>query len=261
MNRSSDDLMTETMRPGDDSSVTEIARGRGIAAWRQITDEIEADIGAGRLRPGMQLPTEAQLAVRFAVNRHTVRRSLAELSARGLVRTTQGRGTFVEERPLAYPIGARTRFSENVSRAGREASGKLLDGYETLADPVVAQALGLTEGSPVARLDTVRMADDTPISLGNAYFPLPRFAGLIEAYRSLGTVTQALEACGIPDYRRLETRISARPAGTEEAAKLDLAPGRLLLTVDSINVDPDGVPIQFTRAMFSVDRAEIVVES
>lgn len=261
MNRSSDDLMTETMRPSDDSSVTEIARGRGIAAWRQITDELEADIGAGRLLPGMQLPTEAQLATRFAVNRHTVRRSLAELSSRGLVRTTQGRGTFVEERPLAYPIGTRTRFSENVSRAGREAGGRLLDGYETVADPVVARALVLTEGAPVARLDTVRMADDTPISLGNAYFPLPRFAGLVDAYRSLGTVTLALEACGIPDYRRLETRISARPAGAEEASRLDLAPGRLLLTVDSINVDPDGVPIQFTRAVFSVDRAEIVVES
>jgi len=261
MNRSSDDLMTDTMRPADDSSVTEIARGHGIAAWRQLTDEIEAEIRGGRLGPGTQLPTESQLATRFGVNRHTVRRSLAELAARGLVRATQGRGTFVEDRPIAYPIGARTRFSENVSRAGREAGGKLLDGYETVADPQVARALGLAEGAPVARLDTVRMADGTPISLGNAYFPLPRFAGLIEAYRSLGTITQALQACGVADYSRHETRISARAAGPEEAGRLDLAPGRLLLTVESVNVDAAGVPVQFTRAAFSADRTELVVES
>ena len=261
MSRSSDDLMTDTMRPADDSSMTEIARGRGIAAWRQIADEIEADIRSGRLGPGMQLPTESQLATRFGVNRHTVRRSLAELSSRGLVRATQGRGTFVEERPIAYPIGARTRFSENVSRAGREAGGKLLDAFETVADRQVATMLGLAEGAPVARLDTVRMADGTPISLGIAFFPLPRFAGLIAAYRSLGTVTAAFEACGVADYRRHETRISARAAGPEEALKLDLAPGRLLLTVESLNVDAEGLPIQFTRAAFSVDRTELVVES
>jgi len=261
MNRSSDDLMTDTVLPADDNGVTEVARGRGIAAWRQIADEIEADIRSERLRAGMQLPTESQLATRFAVNRHTVRRSLAELAARGLVRATQGRGTFVEARPLPYPIGARTRFSENVSRAGREAGGKLLETHETVADPGVAKALAIAEGAPVVRLDTVRMADGSPISLGNAYFPLPRFAGLVDAYRAVGTVTQALEACGVGDYRRLETRISARPAGADEAQKLDLAPGRLLLTVESVNVDPAGTPIQFTRAAFSADRTELVVES
>jgi GntR family phosphonate transport system transcriptional regulator len=253
--------MTNTMRPADDSHVTEIARGRGIAAWRQIADEIEADIRSGRLGPGMQLPTESQLATRFGVNRHTVRRSLAELASRGLVRATQGRGTFVEERPIAYPIGARTRFSENVSRAGREAGGQLLDALVTTADRQVAAMLGLAEDAAVVRLDTVRLADGAPISLGTAFFPLPRFAGLIDAYRSLGTISQALEACGVADYRRHETRISARAAGPEEALKLDLAPGRLLLTVESLNVDAEGAAIQFTRAAFSVDRTELVVES
>ncbi|MCX5495989.1 phosphonate metabolism transcriptional regulator PhnF [Kaistia dalseonensis] len=245
----------------DDAGVTEIARGGGIAAWRQIADDIEADIASGALTPGMQLPTESQLAARFAVNRHTVRRALAELATRGLVRATQGRGTFVEARPLAYPISARTRFSENVSRAGREASGKLLDAVVMTADAMVAAALAIPLGAPVIRLDTVRLADGSPISYGHGFFPLPRFERLGDAYRAYGTITRALESRGVSDYRRLETRISARPAHAEEAAKLDLAPGRLLLTVDSINVDATGMRIQFTRAAFSADRTELVVES
>lgn len=252
--------MTELLSTSDEGS-REIARGGGIAAWRQIADEIEAEIHAGLLSAGMQLPTESQLAARFAVNRHTVRRGLLELSTRGLVRATQGRGTFVEARPLAYPIGPRTRFSEIVSRAGREAGGRLLDAVATVADDRVAEALGITVGAPVIRLDTIRSADGTPISAGSGYFPLPRFDRLGDAYRAYGTITKALEARGVSDYRRLETRISARPAGMEEAAKLDLAPGRLLLTVDSINVDRDGLRIQFTRAVFSADRTEILVES
>ncbi|PPE81342.1 phosphonate metabolism transcriptional regulator PhnF [Kaistia algarum] len=239
----------------------EISRGAGISAWRQIADEIAADIGTGALAAGAQLPTETQFAARFAVNRHTVRRALAELAARGLIRATQGRGTFVEARPLPYPIGRRTRFSEIVSRAGREAGGKLLQSIIQPADPAVAAALGVALATPVIRLDTLRFADETPISTGSGYFPLPRFERLNDAYLAYGTITKALESRGISDYRRLETRISARPASAEEAARLDLSPGRIVLTVDSTNVDMDGIPIQFTRALFSADRTEILVES
>jgi GntR family phosphonate transport system transcriptional regulator len=238
-----------------------IARGGGVSAWRQIADRLAADIGGGRYAPGEQLPVETKLAEAFAVNRHTVRRALAALASSGMVRATQGRGTFVEAKPLPYPIGKRTRFSELVSRAGREAGGELLGSTETAADGSVAKALKIARGATVLRLDTVRSADGTPISLGIAFFPLPRFAGLAAAYKRTGSVTKALKACGVPDYRRTETRISARPATTDEARHLDLVPGRPILTVDSINVDDDGLPIQFTRAVFAADRTEIVVES
>lgn len=276
MNQSSDDFMTtapidselrsvETdAAPGPSSGGPAsggLARGGGIAAWRQIADELAAEIGAGRLVSGAQLPTESQLATRFGVNRHTVRRGLAELAQRGLVRATQGRGTFVEALPLRYPIGPRTRFSEIVSRAGREAGGRLLAAATLGADARVAAHLGLAEGAPVVRLDTLRFADGTPISFGSGYFPLPRFEQLADAYRTHGAITPALAACGIADYRRLETRISARPASAEEAALLDLAPGRLLLVVDSVNVDEEGRRIQYTHAQFSADRTELVVES
>lgn len=258
---SNDCFMTEDSEEQRGEGGIAIARGGGIAAWRQIADEIGADIAGGRLMPGAQLPTESQLARRFAVNRHTVRRGLAELAARGLVRATQGRGTFVEQAPIPYAIGSRTRFSEIVSRAGREAGGRLLAAASVAADARVAAALGLTAGAAVLRIDTVRLADGTPITSGSSFFPLPRFARLAEAYDAEGSTTRALAACGVADYRRLETRISARPAAAEEAALLDLVPGRLLLAVDSLNVDAEGRPIQFTRALFSADRAELVVES
>jgi GntR family transcriptional regulator, phosphonate transport system regulatory protein len=241
--------------------VTVIERGEGIAAWRQIANQIEADISFGRLGPGSRLPVEADLAERFAVNRHTVRRALADLAARGLIRAAQGRGTFVERRPLAYPIAARTRFSEIVSHAGREAGGRLLAATEIAADARVSEALGVAEGATVMQLETLRSADRVPISMGIGYFPLPRFARIIEGYRRHGSITKALRTCGVADYLRAETRVSARVATSEEAGHLDLPSGRIVLTVDSTNVDPDGVPIQFTRAVFAAERTELVVKS
>lgn len=243
------------------TAITPLLREDGLAAWRQIADGIEADLASGSLRPGEKLPTEAALAQRFGVNRHTVRRALAVLAARGLVRAAQGSGTFVEARPLAYPIGPRTRFSEIMARAGREAWGDLLSAAETIADAGVAEALAIDPGAAVLQLRTLHRADATPISLATTSLPLPRFAGLARAYAETGSLTRAYAAVGVADYVRLSTRITARAAGPQDAAILDLTPGRVLLVVDSVNVDADGRRIQATRAHFAADRVELVVES
>ena len=88
--------------------------GDGITRWRRVADLIRAAIGDGAMTD--RLPAEAELAPRFGVNRHTVRRALEELSRDGLVRVEQGRGTFVAEDVLDYTVGARTRFSEWIRR-------------------------------------------------------------------------------------------------------------------------------------------------
>jgi GntR family phosphonate transport system transcriptional regulator len=252
-------LRPDRREPGTDDPVP-LHRGEGVAAWRQIVDGLEADIAAGRLAPGHQIPTEARLAERFGVNRHTVRRAIAVLASRGLLRATQGRGTFVEAPPLAYPIGPRTRFSEVVGRAGREASGECVASRETTADPATAAALGVAPGAPVLELVTVHRADGTPMSTATVRVPLPRFAGFDRHFARLGSITRAFAACGLADYARASTRISARPCGPEEAARLELSPGPHPPCNRQRQRGPDGRPVQVTRSLFSADRVELVVE-
>ena len=239
--------------------VAELSRGAGLTAWRQIADTLEAEIATGRLAEGAQLPTEAALAARFAVNRHTVRRALATLAERGLVRASQGRGTFVEARPLAYPIGRRTRFSEIVTGAGREAWGDLIAHREIPAPAEGAAMLRIAEGAPLLEITTVHRADGVPLSTARTWLPLPRFAGFAAAYESLGSITRALAACGVPDYTRASTQIRARTADPAEAVRLDLTPGRVVMVVSSVNVDGAGVPVQANRAVFAADRVELVI--
>lgn len=251
--------LTKPSPSPDDSSET-LLRGEGVSAWRQIVDGIEADIAGERIAPGDRLPTEAQLAARFRVNRHTIRRALGVLASRGLVRATQGKGTFVEARPIAYPIGPRMRFSENVSRAGREASSELIAAREKIADAWAAGRLGIAEGAPVIEIETRRSADGTPISIGRTVLPLPRFNGFEQHYERTGSITKALAACGVADYTRLSTKITARATSPEEAALLDLAPGRIVLVSDAVNIDGSGARIQALWGLFPADRVELVIE-
>jgi GntR family phosphonate transport system transcriptional regulator len=238
-----------------------LKRGEGLTAWRQIADAIEAAIARHQFKPGEKLPSEMQLAERFGVNRHTVRRALAALAGRGMVRATQGGGTFVEAKPLPYAIGPRTRFSEAMARAGREARGELIGSSETVATESIAEALGIAAGAPVLELVTLSRADEVPISMARTWLPLPRFAGIDETYRKTGSLTRAYARHEVSDYSRLSTRISARVASPEEAAFLELAPGRVVLVIDSINVNQYGHRIQATHSLFAADRVDLVVDS
>lgn len=67
------------------------------ARYKQLVDQLAADIRAGRLRPGTRLPTHRDLAQREGLALVTATRVYAELQAMGLVSGETGRGTFVKE--------------------------------------------------------------------------------------------------------------------------------------------------------------------
>ena len=238
-----------------------VLRGEGIALWRRIADVLRREIAAGTHQTGQRIPSEAALANRFSVNRHTVRQAVAALVQDGLVRTEQGRGTIVTSRPIDYPIGPRTRFSEIVSRQARAPSGRLISATEAEADVEVASALELSRGDRVLRLETLSAADGVPLNVATSWFPADRLPGFVAHYAETGSITKALERCGVADYHRRETRVTARIADAEDALALKIEPGSPLIATESVNTDPDGKPIQYSLARFAADRVQIVVEN
>src|ERR1700742_1547920 len=105
----------------------------GVALWRQVADGIERGIADGSFVAGEKLPGEIEIAETYRVNRHTVRRALAALAERGLVRAERGSGTYVESPRIAYPLRSRTRFSEIVGAGGHEPRGQLISAVEEAA--------------------------------------------------------------------------------------------------------------------------------
>jgi len=62
-------------------------------------EQIKAQIAAGQLTPGNQLPTIRRLATDLRINFNTVVRAYRELEREGLISTQRGRGTFVADSP------------------------------------------------------------------------------------------------------------------------------------------------------------------
>ncbi|MDB5372770.1 MAG: GntR family transcriptional regulator, phosphonate transport system regulatory protein [Belnapia sp.] len=238
-----------------------LARGDGVALWRQIAGALEQEIAGGSRTPGARLQTEAELSARFAVNRHTVRRAMEELEARGLVRIEQGRGSFVAEDVLDYPVGPRTRFSETIRRQNREPQGRMLRIEEMPAEATIAEHLGLRRGRPVVLAERLGLVDGRPVVIGAHWFSAARFPDIAARLSEDPSITKALAALGVPDYRRQVTRITARMPTPEEAALLEQSRTRPLLVTEAVNVDAAGSPVEVCFACYAAGRMQIVVES
>jgi GntR family transcriptional regulator, phosphonate transport system regulatory protein len=238
-----------------------VQRDSGIALWRQIADGIRQSISNGDHDTTMMLPPETALAVSFGVNRHTVRSALAALAEEGIVRPVQGIGTMIHRtRRLKLPLSRRTRFSEGVGSQAKGASATLLSWRFEEAGMEVAEALDVPTGTKCVVLETTHSADGKPISTATNWFDAERFSALPDMLRAAGTISGALAACGVADYERLTTEISAAHISKEDQKRLGLAPGAIVLETTAINAAIDGTPIQYSHSRLSASRSTLTID-
>jgi GntR family transcriptional regulator, phosphonate transport system regulatory protein len=245
------------------SSFSQDVTSKPAQHWRVIIRWFEAQIAARNLTVGDKLPTELQICEQFSTNRHTVRRALAYLQARGLVESTQGRGSFVRRPTLIYQIGRRTRFSAVLEQQAANPQTKTLVFETRVAEPHVANALGIKAGAPTIYLERLGLANEQPISVACHWFSLERFPfSTFEVfYQRSKSITQTLIDCGVPDYTRSKTTISARLPTAREAELLHVPRHIPLLMTQAWNVDGLSRPLEYGEARMASDRVEISIDT
>ncbi|WP_420006839.1 phosphonate metabolism transcriptional regulator PhnF [Arenibacterium sp. LLYu02] len=230
--------------------------------WRAIEQALHDEITNGIWTPGAQLPSETDLAKRFGVNRHTVRRAMSALATRGVIRIEHGRGSFVQENIIHYEVSRRTRVEDNLANLRGGYTGRLLNSFEMPCPKDAAAALGIDPGETVVVLDTLNESDDVPISLVRTYFHALRFAEFATHYVAGGnSMTAGFAAYGITDFSRLSTDISARMPTVEEATLLKQPTIQPVLISSTVDVDPEGQRIKFGIARFPAGRVSLTVEN
>ena len=227
--------------------------------WLRIATQIADAISRGIYPPGQRLPSEHALAEQFGVNRHTIRKSLASLSSQGLVRVTQGSGTYVEDFAVELMLGKRTRHRQSLVQAGLRGGLQVLQAGTTRANSAQAKALALPIRSKLLCLNVLGEAEGQILHVSERFFPLPRFQGLDAAIVQTGSITAAFAACGLTDYTRQESRITAQIPQASIAAQLRQPASRPVLEVTSVNIDSDGTPVEFATTWFAGDRVKLSI--
>ncbi len=138
-------------------------------------------IAAGTYAPNSRLPTCEQLAAELGVNKNTVSKAYRALAARGFLRTTAGRGTFVLQRPVKAvqdPSAALTELSSLLALVVQEAklAGLGREQFQDVVDQITARyydratpRVGFVECN---RLDATTLSRDLQVGLGVPVEPL-----------------------------------------------------------------------------------------
>ncbi|MFB4195182.1 GntR family transcriptional regulator [Streptomyces carpaticus] len=229
-----------------------IDRGSPVPLYFQLSQQLEAAIEHGELLPGTLLGNEIDLAGRLGLSRPTVRQAIQVLVDKGLLVRRRGVGTQVVHSRVRRPLELSSLY-DDLESAGQRPATRVLSIEETDAPAEVAAALGLAEGTPVRRVERLRLTHgEDPIARLRNYLPL-----------DLLTLTHSdLEATGL--YRLMRAAgttlhsarqsIGAKAATAAEAAALAEEPGAPLLTMQRTAFDDTGRAVEYGTHLYRASR-------
>ena len=227
--------------------------------YQEIAAKLEQELRQ-HYRCGDYLPAEQQLAARFEVNRHTLRRAIDQLVEKGWVQRRQGVGVLVLMRPFDYPLNAQARFSQNLLDQGSHPTSEKLLSVLRPASGHVADALGITEGENVIHLRTLRRVNGVALCLIDHYFADLTLWPTLQRFDNGSLHDFLREQTGIA-LRRSQTRISARRAQAKECQRLEIPNMSPLLCVRTLNHrDVESSSAEDSASLTRADMTECTME-
>lgn len=230
------------------------ASGHG-PAYLQLRRAIRSVVDRGAIEPGQVLPSERDLASRFALSRVTVRKAIAGLVEDGVLTQRHGAGTFVAER-IVKPLSRLTSFTEDLRARGLNPHSVFLEREVGEVAPEESMAMNLSPGAEVSRLYRLRYGADEPLAVERSSIPR---AVLADPALVVDSLYAALEKLGCRPVRGLQ-RLRAVNFNVEQARLLKLPAGSAGLALERRSFLADGRVVEFTRSWYRGDLYDFVAE-
>jgi GntR family transcriptional regulator len=226
--------------------------------YRQLRDAIQGLLSSGAWSDEHPIPSERELTQRLQVSRATVRQAIHELELEGWLVRHQGRGTYPSPHRIVQPLKRITGFSENMRSVGLEARSRLVSAKLEPATPLVAKALRLSSGAPVAVVTRLRLANDAPLMLERAHLNYNLVPGLLE-HNLRGSLYDLLTNTYRLKFARGEETVEAIVADAKLARVLEMKRGEPLLYTQRTVFSDDGAVLEFTERFGRGDRCSFRV--
>ena len=225
--------------------------------YRQIEQSLRARIST--LRPGERLPSDAELCAEFGVSRMTARNAMHRLTEDGLIAREPGRGSFVADPPAHRRANRLMTFSQEMRRAGRVPSSRMLTRVIRPSTAAEADGLGIPVRQPIVHLRRLRLADGEPIALESTVLIGACADAVMTADLAGGSLHETLGRANIV-LRRGTSTIEAAAATAEDARLLDIRSGDPLLVEQRVIVDGHGRRVEATESRYPADRYALIVQ-
>jgi DNA-binding GntR family transcriptional regulator len=222
-------------------------------AYLRIAHALSDEIAAGVYRAGDQLPTEPQLRAQYGVSPVTVRRAINILLDRGLVTTTQGKGTFVRSMDMGEAI-FRLQEITDVWADDDSVEVQLLEARILPADEQVADKLELATGAPVVFLRRLVQRKGMPLIYQLEHVTYDERRPLVEAQLQVTSLEGLLRSPQVEGVLSGRLTIQAVSLEAEAANALRVALGSPAFSLEGLFLDFDARPVSWGRFFCRADQ-------
>ena len=259
-----------------DTEVLAVSNTQAAPLYHQLYALLKSKIVSGEFPPGSLLPSESDLATRFAVSRITTKRALNELGRDGLVERRAGRGTHVRLRPPSTPLlrAPLTGNLESLNIMGRETTVEVLSFERVPAPKAISDALRIKPHTLVDRAVRVRRNQGEPFAYylshtivlkdgaaSKSESPIEQAAAKTGPKamnrKNLKTQTrlEIFRAMGIK-LAEVDQVLNAAAANAEVAQALNLTVGAPVLSLTRTYIDSEGRVVDHLVGVYRPDRFE-----
>ena len=219
--------------------------------YLQVRDLLVDALERREWAPGEAIPSEIELAGRYAVSQGTMRKAIDALAADSLVVRRQGKGTFVATHTEEKASNFRFLRIRRNDGANEYPASRLVDVRRGKAGAEAARMLELRTGDPVIFLRRVLDYDGVPTVIDDITLPGALFRGLTraryEAYH--GSMYGFFETAFGVRMLKAREKLRAVPADAATAALLDVPVGAPLLAVDRVTYAFGDRPVELRRGL------------
>ncbi|HJQ60099.1 MAG TPA: GntR family transcriptional regulator [Vineibacter sp.] len=230
----------------------------GASLYHTICVVLRDGIASGRLKPGLALPTEDELARDYDVSRVTVRRALAELAADGLIERRQGSGTFVRSRPADAASSISTIISSisAYDDIARRTTARIIEfGYIDMP-PELLPVFGQHAGERLQRAVRLREAKDEVLLHITTWIPEKLARAFDSADMEREPVNRLLERSGVRQSSGERTvSVTVADPGVSRLMGIDI--GTPLLRLETVLRDQRRRVVQRVEILARADRFNV----
>lgn len=222
----------------------EISKSSPLPAYAQLAGRLKQQIADGVYPPGSQIPTESALSKSFGISPMTVRRAIGLLTEEGLLKATQGRGTFVQNIEW-QSSGFSLQPLADLINNGSNTKVKVLKIDLVKADEELARILSQPVGNWLIHVLRLLIRDGQPMLLQRGYIIYDPGRPLLEAELDIVSVKGLLSGSTNSLIRKGEIGLAPKIVTGEEADLLGLNDASAAFTLEYLFWDFQDAPIGY----------------
>jgi len=213
-------------------------------AYSQLANILRHSMANGILRPGDQLPSEAQLCERYSVSPMTVRRAINLLSDQGMVIPEQGRGTFVK--PITMGEASfQLKELQELFNDNENTTVRVLEARIIAASKRVSRKLLIEVGHRTVYIRRMIQTNGMPVLYHREYLIYNPTRPVVEAELEVTALQRLFSGTGDSILKRGDIRMDATLLNEEEAVLLHVQRPMAAFCLQHIFYDFDDKPVSW----------------